>query len=78
MSQINVNPGGSSNDGAGAAAARISMMVVAIVIATVIVLGVVAYGGFAGHWFGGSTPGNSGGTTYVTVQPQNQAPAASR
>jgi len=54
------------------------MMVVAIVIATVIVLGVVAYGGFAGHWFGGSTPGNSGGTTYVTVQPQNQAPAASR
>jgi len=73
MSQINVNPGGPGpvyRDDGGAAAAGIGMAGIIMILAFIILLAVLAYGAFAGHWFGNM--GSTNSTTNVNVS----APAA--
>jgi hypothetical protein len=64
MSQVNVNPPGGPyyRDDAGAAAAGVSM------------LAVLAWGAFAGHWFG-PIGSNSNTTTVTTTSAPARAPS---
>jgi hypothetical protein len=82
MGQININPSTDRGDGSSAAAAGIIMMTMVIILGVVIVLAVLAYGAFAGHWFSaGSTGTQPGNTTTINVQqpsaPSLQSPATS-
>lgn len=78
MSQVNVNPGGGGpyyHDD-GAAAAGVSMLGVVLVLAVLIILAVLAWGAFAGHWFGTMpTSTSNNNTTTVTNSAPARAPA---
>jgi hypothetical protein len=76
MSQVNVNPPGGPyyRDDAGAAAAGVSMLAVVLVLAVIIILAVLAWGAFAGHWFG-PIGSNSNTTTVTTTSAPARAPS---
>jgi flagellar basal body-associated protein FliL len=81
MGQININPSSDRSDGSNAVAAGINMMTMVIILGVVIVLAVLAYGAFAGHWFSaGSTGTRPANTTTINVQQPSaaslQSPAA--